>query len=146
MIRYATNEDEDAIQEMCWKFYQTTSYYKHTAYDESSIRKLIQTCANDGVLLVAEVGKLVGFVALYVGPSMWNAQERCAVEVAWWVDPKYQSMGIGKELLESIEPACKGKGCRTIQMVALHNSPTIVDTIYKSYDYSVTEITYTKVI
>lgn len=146
MIRHATDDDEDMIQEMCRKFYATTAYPKHTEYDEPTIRKLIQTCSSTGVLLVADVGKLVGFVALYVGPSMWRADKLGAVEVAWWVDPKYQSMGIGKELLESVEPACKAAGCNTIQMAALHTSPPIVDTIYKKAGYSVTEITYTKVI
>lgn len=147
MIRPATENDLRRIVEMSEKFYATTSYAKFAQFHPSSVAVLATTLIHYGVMLVAEVeGKVIGMVGLVVTPFMFNTTILSAHEVVWWVEPEYQGSKIGHSLLTAIEPACKSRGCKLIQMVTLSNSPPQAAGLYEKAGYKHTETSYTKVI
>lgn len=62
------------------------------------------------------------------------------------VDPSEQGQGAGKALLAAIEPACRAKGCKAIQMVHLSTSPPQAASIYERVGYRHTESSFTRVL
>jgi len=147
MIRQATAADVSAIVDMARLFYGTTDYRKWADFNEETVKALAETLAKDHVLLVAdEGGELKGMVALFVAPFMFNSELKAAYEVAWWVNPDSQGIGVGKALLAAIEPACKAMGCTAIQMVHLSTSPPQAAAIYESMGYAHTESSFTRIV
>lgn len=147
MIRQATIADVSAIVEMARLFYATTEYRKWADFNDETVKNLTETLVKDHVLLVAdEDGELKGMVALFVAPFMFNADVTAAYEVAWWVNPDAQGIGVGKALLAAIEPACKARGCTAIQMVHLSTSPPQAAAIYEHMGYAHTESSFTRIV
>lgn len=147
MIRTANIHDIDRIVEMCRRFYHTTEYIKFAPYHEPSIKLLTEALVNVGVVLVAELrGELVGVAGLVLAPYMFNNEIIGAHEVVWWVEPEAQGMGVGKELLLAIEPACKSRGATIVQMVHLSNSPPQAANLYLKLGFDHSECCFTKVI
>ena len=145
MIRNATHDDLGAIVLMASKFYETTSYAKWADFCPVSVENLAAMMIDTGVMLVAEVeGRVVGMCGLVVAPFMFNNAKTAAYEVVWWVEPEAQGIGAGKALLAAIDGACKAKGCATVQMVHLHNSPPQAAALYERMGYAHTESSYTK--
>lgn len=144
-VRQATQDDVPRIVEMSAKFYETTSYARWAPFNPDTVHDLAANLAENHVMLVAEEGgQLVGMVGLFVAAFMFNGDIIAAYEVVWWVDPEAQGQGAGKALLGAIEPACAARGCRTVQMVHLANSPPQAAAIYERMDYRHTESSYTK--
>jgi GNAT superfamily N-acetyltransferase len=77
---------------------------------------------------------------------MFNKHKSGAYEVIWWIEPEAQGLGMGKELLLSVEPACKAKGVNLVVMVHLANSPPQAAALYERMGYEHSESCYTKVI
>lgn len=146
MIREASHEDIPVIVEMSRKFYAGTSYSRFAEFNEEVVANLARTLIETGVMLVADEGHVVGMVGLFVGPFMFNGNVLAAYEVVWWVEPDAQGHGAGKALLAAIEPACKAKGCASIQMVHLANSPPQAAALYERLGFVHTETSYTRVI
>lgn len=147
MIRSATLEDVPGIVEMSRKFYTTTSYSGWADFNSETVTDLASNLTENHVMLVAESdGVLVGMVGLFVAPFMFNADKIGAYEVVWWVDPEAQGAGVGKMLLQAIEPACKERGANSIQMVHLASSPPQAAMIYERMGFRHTESSYTKVL
>lgn len=147
MIRKATKYDIPAVVELSKLFYATTSYAEWAVFDAETVFDLASNLAENHVLLVAEQDSaIVGMVGLFVAPFMFNREKTAAYEVVWWVSPEAQGVGVGKALLEAIEPACKEKGASAIQMVHLKNSPPQAAAIYERYGYRHTESSYTRVL
>lgn len=147
MIRKATKYDIPAVVELSKLFYATTSYAEWAVFDAETVFDLASNLAENHVLLVAEQDSaIVGMVGLFVAPFMFNREKTAAYEVVWWVSPEAQGVGVGKALLEAIEPACKEKGASAIQMVHLKNSPPQAAAIYERYGYRQTESSYTRVL
>lgn len=145
MIRPATTSDIPEILEMGRRFYGTTSYAGWADFDDGSVQALVEYLIKDGVLLVADIdGRLAGMVGLIVTPFAFNASLLSAHEVVWWVNPESQSAGVGKALLAAIEPACRERGCRSIQMICLASSPPQASAIYERHGYVSTESCFTK--
>lgn len=145
MIRPATNADVARIVEMSRLFYATTSYAEWADFHEETVENLAITLLNDHVMLVAEVdGKVYGMVGLFVAPHMFNVTVKAAYEVVWWVEPEAQGAGVGKALLQAVEPACAEKGAVAIQMVHLSSSPPQAAVIYERMGFGHTESSYTK--
>ena len=145
MIRAATHDDMPAILSMSAKFYATTSYAEWADFCPASVENVAAMMIDTGVMLVAEVdGRVVGMVGLVVVPFMFNNAKTAAYEVVWWVDPEVQGLGAGKALLSAIDDACKAKGCATVQMVHLRNSPPQAAALYERLGYANTESSYTK--
>jgi len=147
MIRHATLDDVPQIVEMSAKFYQTTAYCRWAEFSPETVTALASNLAENHVMLVAEdEGYLVGMVGLFVAPFMFNNDLLGAYEVVWWVDPGAQGAGVGQALLAAIEPACREKGCRAIQMVALASSPPQASAVYEKLGYARTETSHTKIL
>lgn len=145
-IRRATLDDVDGIVEMSELFYGTTSYAGFADFDPESVERLTLMLIQTGVMLVAEGedGELVGMAGLVVVPFMFNSDHLTASEVVWWVRPDARAAGIGRALMEAIEPACRDAGCSAIQMVLLQSSPPIAESIYRRFGYEPTESCFTK--
>lgn len=144
----AQAKDIGKIIEMSAKFYETTSYKDFSPFNPVSVGMLAGGLIDVGVLLLAvtDDGECVGMAGLLVSPFVFNSDVLIASEVVWWVDPTAQGQGAGKALLAAIEPACKEKGCTSIQMIHLHNSPPQAAMLYERLGYVHTESAYTKVI
>lgn len=147
MIRKATKYDLPAVLAMSRRFYATTAYAGFADFDTPTVEKLTLMLIEKGIVLLADVkGEPVGMVGLVVAPFMFNDSIRGAYEVVWWVNPEMQSRGIGTELLQAIEPACKEADVRLIQMVCLATSPAKAGQLYERVGYAHSETSYTKVI
>lgn len=147
MIRKAEDKDLRRLVEMSERFYPSTHYAQSMPFDATSVAVLCGILQESGIMLVAEVDdKVVGFVGLATMPFMFNPDYVGAYEVVWWVEPEYQSEGVGKALLEAIEPAAKERGCAFIQMIHLPTSPPKAAALYEKLGYNHSETSYTKVI
>lgn len=145
-VRNATLDDVPAIVEMSRKFYATTTYSGWSDFNADTVHALASGLAEHHVMLVADDGeKLIGMVGLFVAPFMFNGAVTAAYEVVWWVEPDEQGQGAGKALLAAIEPACRAKGCKAIQMVHLSTSPPQAAAIYERVGYRHTESSFTKI-
>ena len=145
-VRNATLDDVPAIVEMSRKFYATTTYSGWADFNANTVHALASGLAEHHVMLVADDGeKLIGMVGLFVAPFMFNGAVTAAYEVVWWVEPDEQGQGAGKALLAAIEPACRAKGCKAIQMVHLSTSPPQAAAIYERVGYRHTESSFTKI-
>lgn len=144
-IRHATIDDMPALLDMGEKFYATTHYAAIVPYCRKAVAGLVDLMLL-GVLLVAERddGALVGMVGLVLAPFPFNANVKTAHEIMWWVDPSAQNSGTGKALLEAIEPACRERGARMIQMMHLADSPPAAAILYQRYGYRWSEMSFTK--
>lgn len=144
-VRAALPADLSAVVRMAERFYETTTYREWSDFNAQSVEALAGTLGADHVLLVAEhEGRVVGMVALFVAPFMFNPAKTVAHEVAWWVDPEGRDTGAGSALLKAIEPACRAKGCDAIQMMHLSTSPKVAGLLYERAGYRHTETAYTK--
>jgi len=144
-VRNATLSDVPAIVEMSRKFYATTTYSGWADFNAETVHDLASNLTENHLMLVADDGeKLIGMVGLFVASFMFNGDVTAAYEVVWWVDPSEQGQGAGKALLAAIEPACRAKGCKAIQMVHLSTSPPRAAAIYERAGYRHTESSYTK--
>lgn len=148
MIRSATKKDLLRIVEMSEKFYASTNYSKFAMFSAPTVYVLADTLIQHGVMLVAEEEeKVVGMVGLILTPFLFNAEYVGAYEVVWWVEPSAQASGIGRALLEAVEPACKAKApIRLIQMVTLPGSPPQAAQLYEKLGFHHSESSYTKVV
>lgn len=145
LVRSAVHADVPAIVSMSRKFYATTSYAGFAPMDDESVGKLADFLIGTGVMLVAEVdGHVRGMVGLAVTPFMFNHQLKSAHEVVWWVDPAAQGMGLGRQLLAAVEPACRDAGVKAIQMIHLPASPPQAAALYERAGYRHSETSYTK--
>lgn len=146
-VRRATEADTPAVLEMGRRFYATTLYTRFADYDEETALRLIAMMRDTGVLLVAENDRqLLGMAGLLVAPFLFDASRKAAYEVMWWVDPAAQGAGIGRALLEAVEPACREAGCAVIQMVRLSSSPPQARQLYERYGYESSEFCHTKIL
>ncbi len=136
-----------AILAMGAEFYATTSYAGWAEYAPESVEVLARMMIDGGVLLLAEVdGRAVGMVGLVLAPFLFNHAHTTAHEVMWWVSPAARATGAGVELLRAIEPACREKGARAIQMMTLANSPAQAAALYAKLGYVPTEHAFSKVL
>jgi len=148
MIRAATSTDLRRIVEMSEQFYAETKYHHFAKFDPLSVAVLAETLIDYGVLLLYELdGAVVGMVGLVLTPFLFNSSRIGAYEIVWWVEPEAQGLGVGRALLEAVEPACREKSAdlALIQMVHLNNSPPQAARMYEHLGYQHSESSYTKV-
>ena len=145
MIRAATHADIPAIVAMSRKFYATTDYAKHSPMSDDAVADIAAMLIDTGVMLVAEFdGAVVGMVGLMVLPFTFNPQRTMAAEVVWWVEPDAQGFGVGKALLQAVEPAAAARGADLVQMMTLATSPPQAGAMYERAGYRHSETCYTK--
>jgi GNAT superfamily N-acetyltransferase len=144
-IRPATLADVPAVVRMSERFYATTSYNQWAPFNADTVEALAATLTESHVMLIAEHdGEAVGMVGLFVAPFTFNADRIGAYEVVWWVEPEGRATGAGKALLAAIQPACEARGCHSIQMVHLNNSPPQAAMLYERAGFTHTESSFTK--
>lgn len=147
MIRYANEGDREAILAMGRRFYATIPLSQHFDASDESLDYLVSVMMNDGVLIVGEdANGVCGVVGLAIHPFVFNSAKKVASEVLWWVNPEAQGSGIGKQLLEAVEPACKIEGADMIQMVHLKDSPPQAKALYERMGYAYTESSFAKAV
>ena len=149
VVRRAFASDRARILEMALAFYATTHYAKMESAaepPEGSIEQLIdQLLQPPHILLVAvDDGAIVGMVALFCSPHVFNRSIGAAHEVAWWVEPTARGRAVGAALLDGAESAARDLGAAYIQMIALPESPEAATTAYALRGYRLTEFSYTK--
>lgn len=145
-IRRADVSDAADILAMGQRFYHTTHYADFAEYDEFTVASLIDLMLA-GVLLVAEHEEaVIGMVGLIVSAFPFNASLKSAHEIMWWVDEGAQGLGVGKALLEAVEPACREAGCAMIQMTHLTSSPPQAAALYERMGFALCESSYSKVL
>lgn len=145
MIRKATHNDLRRIVEMSEKFYPQTAYIHLTPFNANAAATLASALIDHGIMLLAEVEKeVVGMVGLVLAPFPFDPDKVGAYEIIWWVEPEHQSKGVGKELLEAIDPAAKKAGAGFIHMVCMADSPIAAAAAYIKSGYDHTEMSFTK--
>ena len=146
MIRYANASDRDAVIAMGRRFYASIPISKTLPHTEDALHYLFHVMLNDGVLLIAEdENGPCGVAGLVLIPYTFNPEMKVASEILWWVNPESQGSGIGKQLLEAIEPACKTEGADLILMIHLKDSPPQAKALYERMGYQYQESSYIKV-
>lgn len=98
MIRYATDDDIDAVESLCREFAEQSMYGKVMTYSKENALECIKNWSS---ILVAEIdGKLVGFGAIVIATEFFN--EREADIDKFYVQPKYRGTGIARMLAENL--------------------------------------------
>jgi len=98
MIRYATDDDIDAVELLCREFAEQSMYGQVMTYSKENALECIKNWSS---ILVAEIdGKLVGFGAIVIATEFFN--EREADIDKFYVQPKYRGTGIARMLAESL--------------------------------------------
>lgn len=146
-IREAEAEDINDLIEMAIMFYETTHYQKTVDMSIEKAYELFEALISDEhVMLVIESadGRLMGMIGLFIVPFLFAPIKTQAHEVIWWVNPRIQNSGMGGQLLDAAERACKDKGANAVQMIALASSPPQAHALYKSRGYEHTETTFVK--
>lgn len=147
MIRRATEADNPRILEMGRRFFATTLYAQFAEYHEETMLRLIDLMRTSGVLLVHDAGdRIDGMVGLLIAPFLFDSRRLAAYEVMWWVEPDARGEGVGRALLEAIEPACREVGAVAIQMVRMENSPPSAERLYERCGYHASEFSHTKIL
>lgn len=141
MLRIADIADYKLVEDMSFKFIETTGYTDY--YDKDTISRLIEhilTSPNETniILLHGEDGMLAGMTT----PFVFGTQT-VATEIGWWVEPDKRKSSIGSELLEAFEFWAKKVGASFVSMGSLDDS---LGKFYEKRGYKLYERAYMKVI
>lgn len=110
MIRYATDDDIDAVELLCREFAEQSMYGKVMTYSKENALECIKNWSS---ILVAEIdGKLVGFGSIVIATEFFN--EREADIDKFYVQPKYRGTGIARMLAESLVKLAIANDARVI--------------------------------
>ena len=146
MIREARQDDFDSILDLCGEF------WTHTVFDEEfepeHCVQMIQLAYDHGLLAVLEIdGLVVGFVAGVKSFLLGSNKAMYGTELAWWVKPEYRGGRNGINLLKFIEELAKSQGVKYWCMISMQSSmPDKVNRMYEKMGYSLSEMTYLKVV
>lgn len=147
IIRPATETDIPALIEIGHKFFAFNPYRHFMELDEDCLAGTLRGMMNDHVLLVAEVGGVVGTAGAMVAPLYWNHAHLHGLELFWWLDPEHRGGGNGKFLRKTLEDAVRARGVRFWNMVALEDSmPDQVGEMYRKAGFQPVEHVYMKVL
>lgn len=145
MIRSATIDDIDQILVMSAHFWEQTIYEEPFVYEDTRI--MVEVSLDHGLLAVADLDGVVGFVAGVKAPLLGNHTVLTGTELAWWLEPEHRKGRLGIDLMLYIEKLAKMQGIKYWNMVSMESSsPEIANKIYGKLGYSKTETSHTKVI
>jgi len=146
VIRRATVADLDACLWMTREFFDESGFAAECAFDGPSMKAtLLGMLQNpDAALLVAgdEPFALAGAIAY---PHYFNARQKAAQEMFWWVRPEKRGGPAGVRLLRAIEQWARERSCTTLSMIclpALSESPA--ERMYQRSGYRASERGYIK--
>lgn len=147
LVRSACEEDMDDILRMSKSFYDTTHHARNIPLDEESVVRLVEMLLDGGILLVAEVDhKVVGMIAGYVHPYMFNNNVMQLGEIVWYVDPEHRATRAGLLLLEELEAEARRAGVDYMVMMNFVDGPEVVNRAYTAAGYNMTEYAWTKLL
>lgn len=144
MIRLATFNDLTNLVEMCEDF------WTHSTFDEPFDREsvcptLVQGIEQDSIVVYERDERLLGFLALVIGPLIVNHKVLQATELAWWVDPSVRGSTVGVKILDKAEKVAKNKGCKYFNAAYMMSSmPESIKSMYERKGYTQSEVLYTK--
>lgn len=147
MIRRAVLADLPALVEMGRRFFDASGFGDVTSYDPESMAHTFAELAQSeqGLLLVADDGGLVGMVGALVYPHYFNKADLIAQELFWWVDESARKSGVGGELLESVEAWASEKGAASVVMLSLSAlNPDAANRMYINAGYRPAEQSFIK--
>lgn len=147
MIREAGRRDVDECVLMGKSFFDESGFAAETSFDPASLRRTLEqlVAAEDGVLLVAEYGsELIGMAGALCYPHYFNANEKAAQELFWWVRPENRGGPAGVRLLRGLERWAESRGCRTLTMICLPAIESPAERVYQRSGYRASERGYIK--
>ena len=147
MIRRATPADLPALVSMGGRFFSASGMAAVTSYDPESIARTFQQLmgSEQGLLLVADDGGIVGMAGALVYPHYFNQHDLVAQELFWWVDESARKGGAGSGLLQGIEEWAAAMGARSVMMLSLSAlDPERVNRMYEKAGYRPAEQSFIK--
>lgn len=145
MIRQANISDIDSILSMASNFVSEVELLM--GYNESDTRESFYGILKnpDATILISDDRKamLVGVVS----PWICNKAAKCAIELAWYVDPSVRQGKLGAQMIKAFESWAENKKCRFVSMGSLKSSKMeILSKFYEKCGYVLHENTYVKVL
>ena len=147
MIRRAVSGDIPACLVMGRAFFDESGFAAETSFDPDSLRATLERLLvlPDGILLVADYGgDLVGMAAGIAYPHYFNAHQKAAQELFWWVRQEMRGGPAGVRLLRGLEDWAKRIGCVTLSMICLPAINSPAERVYQRSGYRPSERVYMK--
>jgi GNAT superfamily N-acetyltransferase len=144
MIRAATAKDLPDIVLLGEEFHEMAKLPipYHAPSTESFIRGMLSV-DHAGVFVIDRDGSVVGMAGVILAPVFFNAGEKAASEMFWFVGKDYRGHPDSKALFEKLEEWAKEKGAAMLTMAALSSNPGI-GALYERRGFVQTEIHYAK--
>jgi len=147
IIRKAGLEDVSGILKLVMSFYEEGINKSGISFDKESIKKTIEFVINNHVCIVACNESIVGIIAGFVSPSIYDYNQKILEEKIWFIDKKLRgSSGAIRLFKEFEEYAIKNKINTIIMTHMVGIMPDNVRKIYKSFKYKHIENNYIKTI
>lgn len=108
MIRDAVSKDLSAIVDLCEQLHDTVG--GDFEFDRLSAENAMRGLMENGVLLVADLGKVVGVIGSQIGGCLYNSSVPVALGPVFWVDPEHA--GHGRALLRALDARLAAMGVR----------------------------------
>lgn len=151
MIRLATQDDEEHLEQICHKFFQTTNHNDLT-YSRQKVKTLIRSFTGGDIdthiFLLAEdkLGTIFSILAGFTTEHIFT-DNKIAYELIWYVDPLYRHRKDNLLIIKAYEAWAKRVGCShcsmgnrrgvsdskedALERYYLKNNYKIIETIYK---------------
>lgn len=148
-LRGARVEDIPELVKHGEEFYKMTRHVNEgIPYNPEAVANLCHLLVTTpaGFILVLTVDdNIVGFILIAYGPFPFSPDILTAMELAYYIDPKYRKGKYAKFLLEHAEAIAKMQGAKYLTMISMESChPRHAESVYESMGYSRTETSYTK--
>lgn len=144
-LRLAEPEDFEGILVLCEKFWTAAGYTE--PFEVEHAINTLQLSADQGLLAVADTGRIIGFIGAVKSFSLGSTRLIHATEFAWYIEPEQRGSGIGPKLLVFMEKEAQKQGASVLVMANTESSqPEKVATLYEKLGYSVSETLFKKAI
>lgn len=144
MIRRATIEDMPHLLVMGEQF---AAYAPHRVeYSPEGTAASLSSLMDVGVILVNEIdGEIAGALVGMIAPFWYAPSSSIAVELAWWVDPKYRGGGSASRLVKAFEQWGQENGASAISLCDMrHDDEFPAGPLFERMGYRLTERTHIK--
>lgn len=135
MLRLANKLDSPVVISLLEQLHANSAYAKLIPFQKGTtselFEKLLDSKNEDAccILSCLDTGETVGLIICSSMGHMFNKDERTAIEIAFWINPKYRTFSRVKELLKAYHYWAKKIGCSSILTGTLQG--TSATEIYK---------------
>jgi GNAT superfamily N-acetyltransferase len=146
MIRDALHSDIPRIVELGERFFVAAGWPDVATWCADSISETLARMieADAAILLVADIGTVVGMAGGLTYPAYFNAAQTMGSELFWWVEPEHRS-GVGSLMLDAMEARAAALGCTAWIMASLASQrPDTMARLYARRGYRPAEATFIK--